>query len=64
MKASELKQLGAEELAQRIREVGAELSDLRLKNKSNASVEKPLRIRMLRREMARMKTIANARQPE
>ncbi len=61
MKARDLKQLGADELAQRIREMAVELSELRLKNKSTTGgVEKPLRIRMLRREMARMKTIAAA----
>ena len=60
MKARELQQLSADELAQRLRESAEELADLRLRNKSSRSVDKPLRIRMLRREMARMKTIAHA----
>ena len=61
MKARDLQQLGADELAQRIRETAGELAELRLKNKSSAgSVDKPIRIRLLRREMARMKTIAHA----
>jgi len=61
MKARDIQQLGADELSQRIRETTAELSELRLKNKSSAgSVDKPIRIRLMRREIARMKTIQHA----
>lgn len=57
MKARELKELGAVELEQRIRETAQELVELRIRNKSGAGVEKPVRIRVMRREIARMKTV-------
>jgi len=57
MKASELRELGADELEQRIREKAKELADMRLKHKSGAVVEKPVRMRGMRREIARMKTV-------
>ena len=61
MKARDIQQLGADELSQRVREMTGELSELRLKNKSSAgSVDKPIRIRLMRREIARMKTIQHA----
>jgi ribosomal protein L29 len=60
MKARDIQNLSADELAQRIRETTAELGELRLKNKSSSSVDKPIRIRHLRRDVARMKTIAHA----
>ncbi len=62
MKARELRELGAEELAQRIREQSQELQSFRLKHHSGASVEKPLRIRTLRREIARMLTVQRGRE--
>ena len=61
MKTSELRQLKAEELDQRIREVTQELRDLRLKHRTGEGADKPVRIRMLRREVARMLTVAHAR---
>ena len=57
MKARELKEMGVVELDQRIREMAQELVDLRIRNKSGAGVEKPVRIRVMRREIARMKTV-------
>ena len=60
MKARDIRQLGADELGQRIRETAEELADLRLKNKSTGGLDKPIRIRHLRREMARMRTIEHA----
>ncbi|MCL1887381.1 MAG: 50S ribosomal protein L29 [Kiritimatiellaeota bacterium] len=61
MKARDLQQLAPDELSQRIRECAAELADLRLKNKtSGGAVDKPVRIRHLRREVARMKTLEHA----
>lgn len=62
MKARELKELGADELAQRIREHAQELQSFRLKHRSGTSVDKPLRIRMLRREIARMLTVQRGRE--
>ena len=60
MKTNELKELGADELAAKIREARTELADMRLKHMSKAEVEKPVRMRTLRREIARMLTVQNA----
>jgi large subunit ribosomal protein L29 len=61
MKANELRELGAEELEQRIREKAKELADMRLKHNSGTAVEKPVRMRTMRREIARMKTVQTER---
>ena len=61
MKTNELKELGAEELEAKIREVRKELDDLKLKLASKVDVEKPVRIRLLRREVARMLTVLAAK---
>jgi len=62
MKVREMRELGADELAQRIREKGQEMESLRLKHRStSSSVDKPLQIRMLRREVARMLTLQSER---
>ena len=60
MKTSEMKELGAEALAAKVRDAQAELADLKLKMASKAEVEKPVRMRVLRREIARMLTVLNA----
>ena len=64
MKTNEPKELGADELAAKIREARAELADLKLKHASKAEVEKPVRMRGLRREIARMLTVQNAAKKE
>ena len=64
MKTTELKELGADELAAKIRETRKELADLKLKHASKAEVEKPVRMRGLRREIARMLTMQNAAKKE
>ena len=61
MKPNDLRELGAAELDQRIREKAKELADMRLKHKSGAAIEKPVRMRTMRREVARMKTVQNER---
>ena len=61
MKTRELRELKADELNGRIRETTQELRDLQLKHRSGEGADKPVRIRLLRREVARMLTIANAR---
>ena len=61
MKTNELKDLGAEELEAKIAEVRKELDDLKLKLASKVDVEKPVRIRLLRREVARMLTVLAAK---
>ncbi|MEI6210083.1 MAG: 50S ribosomal protein L29 [bacterium] len=60
MKTRELRELKAEELAGRIREVTQELRDLQLKHRTGEGADKPVRIRTLRRDVARMQTIAHA----
>ena len=57
MKPNELRELGAEELAAKIRETRKQLTDMKLKLASKAEVEKPGSIRDLRRSVARMLTI-------
>jgi large subunit ribosomal protein L29 len=62
MKARDLKELGAAELDQRIREVSQELSNLRLKHRSGVGIEKPVRLRAMRRDVARMLTVKAQRE--
>ena len=57
MKTNEIRELGADELAAKIRETRKELADLKLKHASGGDVEKPGRMRLMRREIARMLTI-------
>ena len=64
MKTNELKELGADELEAKIRETRKELNDLKLKLASKVDVEKPARIRLLRREVARMLTVQAAAKKE
>ena len=64
MKTNELKELGAEELEAKIAEVRKELDDLKLKLASKVDVDKPVRIRLLRREVARMLTVLAAAKKE
>ena len=64
MKTNELKELGVQELEAKIREVRKELNDLKLKLASKVDVEKPVRIRLLRREVARMMTVLAAAKKE
>ena len=61
MKTRELRELKAEELDQRLREVTQELRDLQLKHRTGEGADKPARLRMMRRDVARMQTIAQAR---
>ena len=61
MKTNELKELGAEELETKIAEVRKQLNDLKRKLASKVDVEKPVRIRLLRREVARMLTVLAAK---
>ena len=64
MKTNELKELGAEELEAKIKEVRKELFDLKLRQASKVDVEKPVRMRQLRREVARMLTVLAAAKKE
>jgi len=60
MKAKELRDLTEDELRQRREEAQKELFNLRLRQ-STGNTEKPSRIRELRRDIARMLTIAQER---
>ena len=64
MKPNELKELSADELAAKIKEARKELSDLKLKLASKVDVEKPARMRLMRREIARMLTVQNMAKKE
>ena len=64
MKTNELRELGADELAAKIREARKELSDMRLRHASKAEVDKPVRMRLMRRDIARMLTVQNAAKKE
>lgn len=64
MKTNELKELSADELAAKIREARKELADLKLKHASKVDVEKPARMRLMRREIARMLTVQNMAKKE
>ncbi|MBO7654935.1 MAG: 50S ribosomal protein L29 [Kiritimatiellae bacterium] len=57
MKARDLRALGIEGLDQKIKEVSQELMTLKIRHRSGADVEKPGRIKLMRREVARMKTV-------
>lgn len=57
MKARDLRTLSIAELDQKIKEVSQELATLKIKHESGADVEKPGRIKIMRREIARMKTV-------
>jgi large subunit ribosomal protein L29 len=63
MKASEIRQLSDEEIKQRIKELQEELFNLRFQ-KAFGQLEKPHRFKMIKRDIARMKTILREREIE
>ena len=63
MKINELRKLSTEELNNKISESKRELLDLRLKN-ATGTLEKPSKLRELKKDVARMKTIINERKNE
>ena len=62
MKPRDIRELSDAELAERIRETEQELVGLRLKHRSGVAVEKAVQMRHMRRDIARMKTIAAERE--
>ena len=60
MKASELKELTQEELNQRFEETQKDLFNLRIQQ-STGQLEKSSRVKELRRDIARIKTITKER---
>ncbi len=61
MKVNDLRKLKDTELTKKIDESKVELFDLRMKQ-STGSLEKPSKIRELRKDVARMKTILRERE--
>jgi len=62
MKASQWRELSREDLLARLAETQRELFNLRVR-RSAGQLEQPLRLRTLRREIARIQTILNERKP-
>lgn len=62
MKAKDLRELSAEELAQKIRETQRDVSTMRMRRESGVSVENYGKIRGMKRDIARMLTIAAQRE--
>jgi large subunit ribosomal protein L29 len=60
MKVKDIRDLTNEELGQRTDDSARELLNLRMR-KSGGQLENPLRIRELRREIARLNTVINER---
>jgi large subunit ribosomal protein L29 len=61
MKAREIRELGAEELAQKIRETTAEVASMRMRKASGVAVDNYGKIRGMKRDIARMHTILTER---
>jgi large subunit ribosomal protein L29 len=62
MKARDLRELGSEELNVKLRELSQELNIMRIKHKSGVAVDKPARMREMRRDIARIKTVQSERE--
>lgn len=60
MKISEIRNLSNEELEKNIKENKKELLNLRIRN-ATASLDRPSKIKELRKEVARMLTVLNER---
>lgn len=63
MKINEIRKLSSEDIKKKIIERKEELFEKRMKQASG-TLEKPVELRMLRREIARMKTILKEREME
>ena len=61
MKIEELRKLSNEELESKIKEAKEELFNLRFQQ-ATGNLEKPVRLRELRRQVAKMKTIIRERE--
>ena len=58
MKARDLRELSAEDLAQKLRETKQEVTSMRMRKLSGVAVDNYGKIREMRRDIARMHTIA------
>ncbi len=61
MKASELRKNGVDELRKKLKELKAELFNLRFQNAVN-QLENPMRIRIVKKDIARILTIIRERE--
>jgi len=61
MKASELRDLSLEELRKRLADEEESLGNLRFQL-ATSQLESPIRVRTVRRDIARLKTLINAKQ--
>jgi large subunit ribosomal protein L29 len=61
MRADEIRELGAEDIAARVRELEEERFRLKFRS-ATEPLEEPLRLRSIRRDIARLKTIASERE--
>jgi large subunit ribosomal protein L29 len=61
MKAGDLRELGADQLAVRERELADQLFRMRIQ-KSMGQLEAPEKIRLVRRDLARVKTVLRQKQ--
>ncbi|WP_026895037.1 50S ribosomal protein L29 [Clostridiisalibacter paucivorans] len=61
MKASELRDLTAQELDNRLSELKAELFNLRFQL-ATGQLDNPMRIKMVRKDIARVKTVVRERE--
>ena len=57
----EIRAKSSEELKEELAELRTELRDLRTKIRSGGAVDKPARVRMIRRRIARILTVLNER---
>ncbi len=62
MKAREIRELGAEETSRRERELRQELLTLKLKHSAEDGSDNPVRMRALRRDIARLATVQRERE--
>jgi len=61
MKSAKIRENSAEEVRQLERETRKQLSDLKMQKGFRGTVDNPLRIRTLRRDLARIRTIMKER---
>ena len=62
MKASELREYTTEELRSLLKDLRMQLQELKMKNRVEG-IDNPLRIRMMKRDIARVLTILTERNP-
>ena len=63
LRKREISQMLPEEREKKVSELRAELTTIRTQVKSGGTVENPMRVRELRRAVARLLTVQNARPP-